>query len=170
MSYRELIADNGDYRTPRSFPAKGTYRIHVDLTNQIMTVYNKSGDIVRQMLCSTGKRETPSPHGKYRMGRGRVRFGYFKDFDCYAQYWTQVTRNIYIHSVLYSRKSDKSIIRSSYRNLGKAVSHGCIRLTVPDARWIYKNIAPGTAIEFSKRSKNEALRRELKLPGIPKKK
>lgn len=167
MSFRELTADNKDKRSPRA--SKGKYRIVVDLTNQIMTVYDRDGDIVRQMLCSTGKSETPSPRGKYRIGKGRVRFGFFKSYDCYAQYWTQVTRNIYIHSVLYNERNDKSLIRSSYRNLGKAVSHGCIRLSVPDARWIYYHIAPGTSIELKKRPKNSALREELKLPSIPKK-
>ncbi len=33
---------------------------------------------------------------------------------------------------------------ASFNKLGVADSHGCVRLTVPDARWMWYHIAPGT--------------------------
>ncbi|MGX8706824.1 MAG: L,D-transpeptidase [bacterium] len=32
------------------------------------------------------------------------------------------------------------------RNLGSNVSHGCIRLSVEDAEWIYQNCTPGMTV------------------------
>lgn len=168
MSYRELVGDNGDYSMPHDVPSYDTYKILIDVTNQVMTVYDKkSGEIVRQMLCTTGKKDTPTPRGIKKMGKGRARFGFFKDYDCYAQYCTQVVQGIYIHSVLYREKNAKTLIRSSYRNLGRPSSHGCIRLAVPDARWIFYNIAPKTECEIKALKKDDALRRSLRLASPP---
>ena len=172
MSFEELVGDDKKRGSPpKDFPDKDTFRIVIDKGNCVMTVYDRADDsIVRQMLCTIGEPETPSPRGTFKMGKHRVRFGRFEDFDCCAQYWTEITRNVYIHSVLYREKSAKTLLRQSYRELGKAASHGCIRLTVPDAKWIYENIAPGTICEFIKAKEDEALRESLKLPPLPKKK
>ena len=49
--------------------------------------------------------------------------------------------------------------------LGKKASHGCIRLTVPDARWIFYNICYDTTVEIRKGSKDDeatkAIREQL---------
>ena len=51
--------------------ASSKYYITVDITNQIVTVYqsgntSESG-IVRQMICSTGRNATPTPTGTYSL-------------------------------------------------------------------------------------------------------
>jgi lipoprotein-anchoring transpeptidase ErfK/SrfK len=165
MDYEELVADNGDDYTPETFPPKDTYTVEVDVTNQVTSVYDAAtGAIVRQMLCSSGKRATPSPLGKFNLASGRARFGRFEDYNCYAQYITQITGKIYFHSVLYNKRGASALVKSSYDNLGKRASHGCIRLTVPDAKWIYENIAPGTAVKFIEKPKDDELREKLALP------
>ena len=46
---------------------KMPYYITVDLTNQIVTVYNTADDsIARQMLCSSGQAEGRAAHGCHR--------------------------------------------------------------------------------------------------------
>ena len=42
------------------------------------------------------------------------------------------------------------------------MSHGCIRLTVPDARWIYYNVAPGTEVEVRKGSSSDKEAAEIR--------
>lgn len=144
------------------------YFVQVDLTNQVVTayerdVYGEYSVVVRQMICSTGKKSTPSPHGTFEMGARRVRFGFFVNHDCYGQYWSQITRNIYFHSVLYSERNTDSLIKSSFNNLGKAVSHGCVRLMPQDAKWIYQNIPEGTTVTFTKAiAKDKELTKALK--------
>jgi len=59
---------------------------------------------------------------------------------------------------------------SSYKMLGKRASHGCIRLSVPDAKWIYDNIGAGTVVSIVEHmDKDPELVDALKLPPINKK-
>lgn len=167
MTYEELVGDNGDYDPPADPPPAGTYSIEIDLTNRVLSVLDAGGAPVRQMLCTTGRWDTPTPKGEFTMGKQRERFGYFEKFECYAQYWSQIDGDIFIHSVLYREKDADTLIRSSYRNLGRSSSHGCVRLTVPDARWIYENVAPGSSVRIVKKERDKALVQALSLPKAP---
>ena len=123
------------------------------MNNQCVNAYTKGPDgaysqLARVMLCTTGNKENATGTGTYKLEADRKRFALFNKFDCYAQYWTQLVGDIYFHSVLYDKQDAKTLIKSSYSDLGKPVSHGCIRLFVPDARWIYQNCAPGTVCEL----------------------
>lgn len=165
MTYEELVCDSGLDEPIDQAPPAGTYTLEVDVINNVTIAFDSaSGEIVRIMRCTTGERGTSTPQGSYKIGSRKERFGYFEEFDCYAQYWTQVHEGIFFHSILYRERNASTLIRSSYRNLGKSTSHGCIRLTVPDARWIYENIAPGTPISIIEKPKDEALIAALKLP------
>jgi lipoprotein-anchoring transpeptidase ErfK/SrfK len=141
------------------------YYIELDLVNQIITVYDggPTGSIVLQSLISSGNKQNPSGSGTYRLGTLKERFGYFVAFGQYAQYWTQVVRGVYIHSVMYDSKKLSSMSRSAYNNLGKAVSHGCIRVMPEVAQWIFYNCPPGTACKLNTRAlKNPDLVKALK--------
>lgn len=148
-SLEEQVGDNGNYDPVGEYPPADTYKLVVDYHNQCVYAFTKdeSGNytkLVRVMICTTGGNGNWTPEGTYKMGKSRVRFGYFDEFDCYAQYWSQMSGSFYFHSLLYSSKKVSSYSHSAYNNLGKPGSHGCIRLFVPDARWIYENCAPGT--------------------------
>lgn len=141
------------------------YYIELDLVNQIITVYDggPTGSIVLQSLLSSGNEKNPSGSGTYRLGTLKERFGYFVAFGQYAQYWTQVVRGVYIHSVMYDSKKLSSMSRSAYNNLGKAVSHGCIRVLPEVAQWIFYNCPPGTTCKLNtKAAKNPDLVKALK--------
>lgn len=146
----------------------GRYRIDVDLVNQIFTVYQKGPSgaydgIVLQTLCTTGNEENPTGSGTYKLGSLKERFGYFVAYNEYAQYWSQVVRGVYIHSVLYSSKNIASMSRGAYNGLGKNLSHGCIRVLPNVAKWVFYNCPPGTACVISKnRAPNPALAKSLK--------
>ena len=150
------------------------YKIEVDVTNQIITVFmrdenNQYTDIAKQFICTTGKDETPTPTGSFSLNEMRRRFGYFSEFDCYAQYWVNVAGGIYFHSVLYSRPKEGYYTRSSYDQLGKQGSHGCIRMLVEDVRWMYYNCPAGTKGNIVRNEPNEELRKSL-LPKVSKSK
>ena len=141
------------------------YTIEIDLVNQIITVYQGGigGRIVLQSLCTTGNAENPTGAGTYKLGHLKERFGYFVAFGQYAQYWTQVVRGIYIHSVMYDSMKLSSMSRSAYNNLGKAKSHGCIRVLPHVAQWIYYNCPPGTTCKIDrKKAADPALVKKLK--------
>lgn len=131
------------------------YAIKVDVSEQRVyvyawndTAYNK---LVKKMKCSTGLKATPTPLGTYTDTTGPLnRWHYFKDFNCWAQYSYSIQGNILFHSVLYSSKNEKSVTRSSVRNLGRRASHGCVRLAVKDAKWIFENCPAGTTVVVQK--------------------
>ncbi len=144
------------------------YWIEIDLTNQIISVYETAtGVVALQSLCTTGGEQTPTGAGIYKIGDLKERFGYFVAYGQYAQYWTQVVRGVYIHSVMYDSQKLSSMSKSAYRNLGKAVSHGCVRVLPHVAQWIYYNCPPGTTCKVtSVKPLDEALRSTIK-EGIP---
>ncbi len=139
------------------------YTIDIDLTNQIITVYdNYSGAVVLQGLCTTGSDKYPSGSGQFKLGSMKERFGYFVAYGQYAQYWSQVVRGVYIHSVMYDSKKLTSMSKSAYNNLGKNVSHGCIRVLPEVAQFIFYNCPPGTACNLVFRAKNAVLVKQIK--------
>ena len=115
--------------------------------------------IVRTFLCSSGRTDvdeadpedegTPTPRGIWKIG-GRERFGKFANFgSSYARYWVQIVGSIYFHSILFNKRSIDAMDREAYSDMGSKVSHGCVRLYVEDARWLYYYACPGTTIEIS---------------------
>lgn len=154
------------------------YYILLDLRNHIVTVFERDENgeytkIVRRFLCASGRTEvdetdpedeaTPTPRGIWKIG-GRERFGKFADFNGeYARYWVQIVGSVFFHSIMYSKRSVNALKRSPYYDMGQSVSHGCVRLYVEDAKWLYYYACPGTTIEISTTEpKNNALRRALK--------
>jgi len=142
--------------TPRPTPAPTPmpYSITVDVTNQVITVYgldenNEYTKVVRQMICSTGTRATPSDVGVWKLGSYRSRFPLFPKFQVYVQYWLPIVNGIGFHSLLYNTQNTMDLIVSSYRELGSRASHGCIRLLVDNAKWLYKNALKGTVVTIT---------------------
>ncbi len=187
MSFEELVGSlddfdeanpksNATFRMPLGYPAADTYRIIVDLYWQVVMIYSKDENgaytvPVRYMLCSSGspRVQSETQAGTFKMKETRVRFGNFKTGET-AQYWSLIRSRTYFHSTLYSRYRDlSSVDKASYEALaaGKKASHACIRLTVPDARWIFYNICYGTECEIRKGSKDDdatrAIREQLHL-------
>ena len=190
MSFEELVGclddfneddpmSDATFRLPQGYPAPDTYRIIVDLTWQVVLVYTKdeNGEYtkpVRYMLCSTGsarvggETRVSKPGKPYHMEPTKVRFGKFASSPESAQYWSLIFSKTYFHSTLYNKRRDlNSVQKASYEALGTKASHGCIRLTVPDARWIYYNICYDTEVEIRAGSKNDdetrAIREQLHL-------
>jgi peptidoglycan hydrolase-like protein with peptidoglycan-binding domain len=136
---------------PTPVPTPVPYAITIDVTNQVVTAYgldenNQYTKIVRQMICSSGTYETPSSIGSWKLGSGRSRFPLFPKFNVYVQYWTPIANGMGFHSVIYNTKNTMDLSVSTYSHLGRRASHGCIRLQVADAKWIYENAGKGTVV------------------------
>ena len=125
------------------------YKLVVDISDRRTYVYRWTGDGYGERIatfkCCVGKPSTPTPQGTFQgSGPAGGRWYYFKDFNCYAQYAWRIQGGILFHSVTYSRPNENS--GGSTRSLGRAESHGCVRLTVSDAKWIYDNCPMGTTV------------------------
>ena len=130
------------------------YLIKVDLSEQRVYVYAWSGEkyskLVKKFKCSTGMPKTPTPPGTYQdtTGPGK-RWHYFKDFNVWAQYAFYIKGNYMIHSVLFKKKGGKPTT-GSVHSLGRKASHGCVRLAVKDAKWVWENCGVGTTVHIQK--------------------
>ena len=171
MTYQELVGSTDDMgKSAREllkdgYPDPKTYYIIVDLNWQVVMVYKRIDDgtqfgkpdltqPVRYMICSSGNPDSEYGHettmGIFQILAPKGRFYQFVNLEA-AQYLTLIRSRTYFHSILYDKAEDlSSLIKESYDDLGTKASHACIRLTVPDARWIWYNIGYGTTCEIRK--------------------
>lgn len=121
-----------------------SYLINVNLENQKTYIYKKKNNnwnLIRTCPCSTGISGEDTPCGSFNVQEKGDWF-FSEKFKQGGKYWTQITGDILFHSVPFAR--DKTTILDY--TLNKPASHGCIRLSVDDAKWIYSNIPRGSKI------------------------
>ncbi len=144
----------GVQATPRPTPSPPPplYEVLVDVENQVVTVFaldekNHYRKTVKQMICSTGTSNAPSDVGDWILNGRTARWAYFPKWGSHAQYWTRINSSIAFHSVIYHSVNTMDLSVKSYTRLGKRASHGCIRLLVEDAKWIYDNLGKGITVK-----------------------
>ncbi|MCQ4635682.1 L,D-transpeptidase family protein [Anaerovorax odorimutans] len=121
--------------------------IKVNRKKNCVTLYAKDGKRgytipVKAMACSVGKSKTPTVKGTYYLSKGRTyRWaklgGPTMGGYCYGQYCSRITGGYLFHSVNFNQKNNRTLSSAAYNNLGKAASHGCIRLQTANAKIIY---------------------------------
>lgn len=125
----------------------GKYWLKINEQQNVVTAYEKvdgKWKPIRAMLCSTGLGGT-TPKGTFYT-QGRWNWGELMN-DVYGQYCTHITEDILFHSVYYTEQFNKaSQVTSQFNLLGQAASHGCVRLSVADAKWIYYTCRIGTKV------------------------
>ena len=130
------------------------YKIFINRSEQRLYVYEWDGAGYNKEFanakCSTGQPGYETPAGVYQAA-GKVHFDewyYFADYNCYAKYAYRIVGGIMTHSVLYN-SNKQGPTNSSVRALGRAVSHGCVRLAEDNAKWIFDNCPEGTTFVIS---------------------
>ena len=112
-----------------------SYLILVDRSNHKVGVFRGSLDnwsLVYYWSCTTGAPNTPTITGSYyTTGFKRASLS----TDSRAITCTQIWGGYFFHSILASESE-----------LGKSLSHGCIRLPYSAAAWVYNNIHLGTRV------------------------
>ena len=152
------------------------YWVKVNAQANVTTVYKKINGKwkpYRAMLCSTGTGKGDSyeatPTGNFRV-TSRWDWGPMVG-GVYARYVVQFYGDFLFHSVPYDEyKNPKSIPAKEYNKLGKDASHGCVRLSLMDAKWVYDNIPRGTKVTVynSKNPGPLGKPKGIKLPKSPK--
>ena len=126
------------------------YKFVIDVSDQRVYVYQWNGSdystFVGEMVCSTGMKSTPTPLGTYQAAgpTGTGEWYWFKEYECYAKWATRIVGGILFHSIPYSK--GKVMNKTAKKKLGRPASHGCVRLKVDHALWIYENCTPGTTV------------------------
>jgi len=129
----------------QSFPSDTNYLILVDRGRCMVYIYQGSQGSwsgVKYFSCCVGKPSTPTITGSYTVGAKGVYFNTGSSGRCW--YFTIIHGHYYFHSVIYDRNPQPVNITDG--TMGAQVSHGCIRLNIDDAKWIYDNIPAGTKV------------------------
>lgn len=142
----------------QSAQAASGYYLRINKATNVVTAYRSKvngvyKDPVKAFVCSVGY-DTPigtfKTPAKYRWHE--------LDGPSYGQYCTRITRGFLFHSVWYYSTNNNAISVREYNKLGQTASHGCVRLTVSAAKWIYDNCALGTEVNiFYGTAKNDPL-------------
>ena len=115
--------------------------VDVSLANQRVKIMRKNR-VLYTMVCSTGSggdRRTPTGTYSIQAERGETFFNESSGEG--ANYWVSWK----VHSVPIDASGD--YIEEEAEELGqKANSHGCIRLTVADAKWFYEHALYGMQV------------------------
>ena len=100
--------------------------------------YQGNWEQVQYWVCAPGKPSTPTVRGQFTVASRGYVFGH--GYSCY--YWTQFYGDYLFHSVLYNQGT--RVIQDG--RLGAQLSHGCVRLAIENAEWIYRVIPSGTKV------------------------
>lgn len=98
---------------------------------------------VKEMPCSGGTEEEPTIMGVFYL-ENRGEWFYSERFNQGAVYWVRFYEQYLFHSVPIDDEFNE--IQEEKELIGKAASHGCIRLLKEDAKWFYYNIPDNTLV------------------------
>ena len=131
-----------DYPDPAAHPGLS---LEVSLQDQRVYVHDGS-ELLYTMYASTGMDDS-TPRGSFRIQAERGDHFYNPGEGMGARYYTSfLNHGVFLfHSVPTDSKG--GYIKEEADMLGiRPGSHGCIRLTVPDARWIMQSVPTGTPV------------------------
>ncbi len=124
--------------TPKKLPQK----IVINTANQTLTPYLK-GIPLAVFPVSTGKKGYETPVGKYKINN-KVKRAWSRRYGLWMPYWMSFIGGLYgIHEL----PEWPGGIKEGANHLGRPVSHGCVRLGVGPAEWLYNWADIGTEVE-----------------------
>lgn len=128
-------SSSGGAETPA---AKDAYWIDVDISEQQVNVM-QGEEVLWTMTASTGVEGKETPLGDFQI-QNRGEWFFNEKYQQGAKYWVSFKDwGIYLFHSLAMDK-DQNVIPEEAEKLGTRASHGCIRLAIDDAKWIYDNI------------------------------
>lgn len=114
---------------------------HEDQTLKIF----KNGDLVNESVGSSGIWDSFTPKGIFQIEDGRRgEWSYIERFGVGLKYWVGFRWIYLFHSVPFDK--DGNLIEEEAAKLGQPASHGCIRLPVDAAKYIYDNVPVGSIV------------------------
>ena len=125
----------------RGYSSATNYLILVDTANCRVAIYQGSvnnWNNIHYYSCAPGKASTPTVKGEFTVG---IRGYYFDSGSSRCFWYTQFKGNYLFHSTLYNKNGTIQDNRT-----GIPLSHGCVRLEIQYAKWIYDNIPSGTKV------------------------
>ncbi|EOD01704.1 L,D-transpeptidase family protein [Caldisalinibacter kiritimatiensis] len=112
--------------------------------DQTLRIY-KDGQLVKESIGSSGLWDHFTPRGIFQIEKGRRgKWAYIPRFNQGFKYWVGFKGVYLFHSVPYDKNGQ--VIQEEAEKLGQPASHGCIRLPVDVAKFIYENVPEGSLV------------------------
>ena len=118
------------------------FKIEVDLKKQRVFVYYK-GKIIREMICSGGVDSSPTPTGEFATTQ-KIEYDWVDRFNMGAFYWVRFYKSYLFHSVPFDKNGNMKV--EEFEKLGSPASHGCVRLELEEAKWLYEKLPLGVKV------------------------
>ncbi|MCC8097845.1 MAG: L,D-transpeptidase [Eubacterium sp.] len=131
------------YINTHGFKSKTNKFIWADIYRQrVYILKGKEGKFrfEKRIVCGTGKNISPTTRGLFETSDSGKWF-YSARLKSGAKYWVRFNEAYLFHSVAIDKEGN-----ITDPTLGKRCSSGCIRMSVSDAEYFYKNIPKGTAV------------------------
>ena len=146
--YRYYFDDRGYRINDVTDKVSGGYYLECDRVNGVITVYSNANRTipVKSIRVSVGAAGTETPLGSFTLtpyARWVELMG-----PSWGQYGTHVYEGIFIHSIPMNSPGHHGVPKADYARLGNPASHGCIRMCVADAKWVYENCGGATIRVF----------------------
>ena len=159
---KEVFRTNGKWIDTSKMDTKAAdygsstnYLILVNTSARVTKIYKKSNGkwtVAQNYLCTVGdtSKGWDTIKGDFYVGYSSwdnpYTRGYsFEDTDNHTlYYWVRFCDSFLFHSQLYDLNTYN--LTKSGNALGEELSHGCVRLKIDNAKWIYDNIPDGTRV------------------------
>lgn len=154
--------------TSTSTPSKNklkSYRIDIDITNQICTVYgiysDKSSKVLMSEFISSAKKGHTTPTGNFKIQgaknlKAKYRTAKMSGGKSYAEYLCRFHGAKCMHCVPWKKRNTKGYVyKNEFNKLGTPASSGCVRMPYKLARYIYNNCPVGTPVRVFKGTKGK---------------
>ena len=113
--------------------------IYVSIKQQKVYIHG-NGKVQYIMNCSTGSKSSPTPRGTFHIQHERGLSFYNASSKEGAHYWVSwLGHGVYLFHSVPTNKRGQYVV-SEANKLGTPASHGCVRLTIYDAKWMYKTV------------------------------
>jgi len=130
------IIENIDYSNSADF------RIEIDLSRQRLIIFY-SDEILKELVISGGAPGHPTPLGEFTTIE-KIEYSWIPRFEMGAYYWIRFFEDYLIHSVPFDENGE--MIIEEFEKLGSPASHGCIRLKLEEAKWLYETLPLGIKV------------------------
>ena len=129
------------FNIAQNYTSQTNYLLLVDTSGCRTAVYYRAYGTwtpIREWICSPGAPATPTVKGQFTVtGKG---YSFGSGYTCY--YYTQFYGDYLFHSIKYNQGT--FVVQDG--RLGQQLSHGCVRLALENAKWIYDNIPYRTKV------------------------
>ena len=142
FSYISEQKTEAQMNTGDKFDFTSKYGIAVSIDQQRVYVY-EDNKLIKSMLCATGVEGSDTPVGRYKI-IARAKSFFSQQYQQGGYYYLQFMGDFLFHSVPFG--PDGKIIPEEENKLGFKASHGCVRLSLDDSKWLYDTVPNQTDV------------------------